>query len=349
MTSAIDRRIQRPDSVASRFVPRRLAYLARLVSVYALPSRGPLAFWHEEPKVNEESFSGDGSQYFMRFQGKAAYTGPFDQVGVPLLDYRGDIGRQYNPIAIAQYGLARLNQLDGISRSEPCGDQDDEAAWRAAADWLVGNLRPNAYGVPVWLHEFDWPYRQPLVAPWYSGLAQGNGLSLLVRAARRTGETRYAEAAHAAYHCFTIDVSAGGVVFTDDHERTWIEEYLVDPPSHILNGFIWALWGVFDYSRWTGEPGPRVLFRDCTNTLLENLHRYDTGEWSLYELPDSGSLMPASSYYHRLHVTQLCVMHRLTGHEIFNEVADRWNAYSRDPRLRYRAFLRKAWFKLRHY
>ena len=46
----------------------------------------------------------------MRFQGKAAYAGPFDSAGVPLLDYRGDIGRQHNPIAIAQYGLARFNR-----------------------------------------------------------------------------------------------------------------------------------------------------------------------------------------------------------------------------------------------
>ena len=315
----------------------------RLVSVYAQPSRGPLAFWHEEPQVNEESFSGDGSQYFMRFQGKAAYAGPLDEKGVPLLDYRGDIGRQYNPIAIAQYGLARF------SRFARCGDRDDETGWRAAADWLVRNLRPNAHGVPVWFHEFDWPYRQPLVAPWYSGLAQGSGVSLLVRAARVTGEIPYVEAAHAAYRCFTLDVSAGGVVFTDDSGHPWIEEYLVDPPSHILNGFIWALWGVFDYARWTGEPAPRTLFRDCTTTLRKNLQRYDTGEWSLYEVPDSGPPMPASAYYHRLHVIQLRVMHRLTGHPIFDELAGRWNAYLQDPQLRCRALVRKAWFKLRHY
>jgi glycosyltransferase involved in cell wall biosynthesis len=46
----------------------------------------------------------------MRFQAKAAYAGPFDGAGVPLLDYRGDIGSQHNPIAIAQYGLARFNR-----------------------------------------------------------------------------------------------------------------------------------------------------------------------------------------------------------------------------------------------
>src|SRR6202011_3670662 len=83
----------------------RLRYLARIARVYARPSKGPLSFWHERPEINEAAF-GDGREYFMRFQGKAAYAGPFDGAGVPLLDYRGDIGVQHNPIAIAQYGLA---------------------------------------------------------------------------------------------------------------------------------------------------------------------------------------------------------------------------------------------------
>ena len=329
--------------MSARTVSSRFAYLARVAAVYSRPSRGPLSFWHEDPLVNANGFSGQGSQYYMRFQKKAEYPGPFDEKGVPLLDYRGDIGRQYNPIAVAQYGLARYNRFAGR------GSRDDEVAWRSAADWLVRNLRPNRHGVPVWFHEFDWPYRQPLVAPWYSGLAQGSGLSLLVRAARHTSEARYVEAARVAYRSFARDVSAGGVVFTDDRGRPWIEEYLVEPPSHILNGFIWALWGVFDYASWTNEPGPRMLFKDCTTTLVKNLQRYDTGEWSLYELPSAGPSMPASAYYHRLHVTQLRVMHRLTGHSIFGEFATRWNAYLQDPRLRCRAFVRKAWFKLRHY
>ena len=114
--------------------------------------------------------------------GKRATRGPFDPDGIPLLDYRGDIGRQYNPIAIAQYGLARFNAWAAG------GESADRGAWIAVADWLERAMRPNGHGVRVWMHDFDWPYRQRLRAPWYSGLAQGNGLSLLVRAASTTGE-----------------------------------------------------------------------------------------------------------------------------------------------------------------
>src|SRR5687767_8981414 len=159
----------------------RAAYLSRILRVYAHRRSGPLSFWYERPEPNERALAGDPG-YFMRFARKARYRGPFDEQGVPMLAYGGDIGCQYNPIAIAQYGLARFKNwlADGT------GSQ--HRAWTVAASWLARELRPNHHGVPVWMHHFDWPYRQRLVAPWYSGLAQGAGLSMLVRAARVTGD-----------------------------------------------------------------------------------------------------------------------------------------------------------------
>ena len=276
-------------NVLSTARPDRFAYLARIARVYATRSAGPLSFWYEQPQLNEAAF--DGSlQYFVRFQGKAVYGGPFDADGVPLLDYRGEIGREYNPIAIAQYGLARFNRwCEGRTSA-------DERAWRAAAEWLERELTPNEAGVPVWMHRFDWPYREVLRAPWYSGLAQGSGLSLLVSSIRATGERRFEAAAHRAFEALRLDVSAGGVLVKDARGRTWVEEYIVDPPSHILNGFIWALWGVHDYARWSGSHEARRLFDACVATLESSLPDYDTGRWSLYELPAGGPRMLASRY-----------------------------------------------------
>ncbi len=220
----------------------------------------------------------------------------------------------------------------------------------AAGRLLAGReLVPNAFGVPVWMHHFDWPYRQLLKAPWYSGLAQGNGLSLLVRAARTSGEERFETAAHKAFEPMRLDVSAGGVLVTDDRGRIWIEEYLVDPPSHILNGFIWALWGVYDYARWSGSREASRVFESCISTLQQALPDYDTGRWSLYELPADGPPMLASRYYHELHIVQLRVLTRLTGANTFDTVADRWQRYLESPVNRTRAFVEKASFKLRHY
>jgi hypothetical protein len=319
----------------------RLAYLARIARVYAHRSSGPLSFWYEQPQVNPAAFG--GPQYFMRFQGKAAYRGPFDAEGVPLLNYQGTIGPQYNPIAIAQYGLARFNRWCDTSAA------GDRAAWITVANWLERNLVANHFGVPVWMHHFDWPYRQLLKAPWWSGLAQGTGLSLLVRAAMATSDTRYSTAAHRAFEALCRDVAEGGVLVTDAVGRTWIEEYVVDPPSHILNGFIWALWGVHDYHQWSGSQAAARVFRACVETLDATLPAYDTGRWSLYELPAGGRQMLASKYYHQLHIVQLRVLARLTGIGSFDEVANRWQGYLDDRIKRAHAFVTKAAFKLLYY
>lgn len=330
------------SSLASRANGSRVAYLARIARVYANQGSGPLSFWYEQPDLFENPFRG-GAGYYMRFQGKAAYAGPFDQAGVPLLNYQGEIGLQHNPIAIAQYGLARFNAWLESSASH------DRAAWGRAADWLTSSLKPNASGHAVWMHGFDWPYRQTLRAPWYSGLAQGNGVSMLVRAAQATGDERYADAAHSAFESFRHDVAHGGVVVTDPSGDLWIEEYIVEPPSHILNGFIWALWGVYDYWKWCGDRRAGEVWDRCARTLERRMGEFDTGWWSLYEAPHEGRHMLASSYYHALHITQLRVMFRLTGKAVFAEYADRFEAYRRSRLKRARAFVQKALFKLRHY
>ena len=330
------------DPPARPSVSERLIYLARILRVYANRSSGPLSFWYERPELNERAFNGS-PDYFMRLAGKADYDGLFDHTGIPLLDYRGDIGRQYNPIAIAQYGLARFNRWSTTKSSS------DEAAWIAVAQWLTRELRPNAHGVAVWMHDFDWPYRQTLRAPWYSGLAQGNGISMLVRAAQYTGITSYAEAAHRAFEAMTCDVADGGVVTKDGEGHTWIEEYIVDPPSHIFNGFIWALWGVYDYAKWSGSARAWTLWNECVRTLEHRLDDFDTGWWSLYEMPHAGKRMLASHYYHTLHITQLRVLHRLTESREFADRADAFEHQLLKRRYRLQALIEKAIFKLRHY
>jgi heparosan-N-sulfate-glucuronate 5-epimerase len=332
-----------PSPDRSRRPRSRAAYLARVLRVYTHRSSGPLSFWHERPELNESAFGGNGREYFMRFAGKARYQGPFDAAGIPLLDYQGDIGRQYNPIAIAQYGLARFNAWTMSDAA------DDRAAWITVADWLAREMRPNRHGVRVWMHDFDWPYKQLLQAPWYSGLAQGNGLSMLVRAAAAIGTDVYADAAHAAFESLRLDVSQGGVLVTDDQGDLWIEEYLVDRPSHILNGFMWALWGVYDYAKWSASAPAHDVWNRSVATLLNRLSEFDTGWWSLYEVRDEGREMLASRYYHTLHIAQLRVMHRLTAARAFADRADRFQSYLDRPSNRIHAFARKAVFKLRHY
>src|SRR5262249_13660579 len=153
----------------------------------------------------------------------------------------------------------------------------------------------------VWNHHFDWEYRDTLRAPWYSGLAQGQGISLLLRSHALTQSDEYLEAGERAFVSLTRLVSAGGVLFEDAEKNLWIEEYLVDPPTHILNGFMWALWGIFDYWLAQRDETARAIFDRGVTTLKQNLPRFDTGYWSVYEQSGTQLKMLASPFYHRLH------------------------------------------------
>lgn len=322
---------------------KRLRYLRRVFEAYVLKRESHLTFWHEAPALNENADPAKLGEYYMTFFDKADYPGPRDAAGVPMLDYQGAVGLQYNPIAIAQYGLGNYN----LWLRE--GDPTRRAQVMLAADWLVENLKPNDQGVWVWRHEFDWEYRTPLKAGWYSALSQGQGVSLLLRAHAETGDSAYQLAASRAFDSFLRDVNDGGVTLVDHRGNMWFEETIVDPPTHILNGFMWAAWGVHDILLATGDVRARMRLNEAVRTLRERLHDFDAGYWSLYEHSGTRMKMLASPFYHRLHIVQLRVMARITGDPFFERVAVRWQRFADDPWKRRRALAYKIAFKVSHY
>jgi heparosan-N-sulfate-glucuronate 5-epimerase len=319
----------------------RLNYYQRIFSAYLKKSH--LTFWHEVPEVNENFRPDELSEYYMPFTAKADYQGKYDSAGIPLLDYHGRIGLQYNPIAIAQYGLGNFN----LFRRTP--KQEYRQKFLIVADWLVSHLEQNPAGIWVWNHYFDWEYRSSLKAPGYSALAQGQGISLLVRAHHETDRGTYLDAAQRAFEAFLKPMDQGGVVYEDSDGNTWFEEYIVSPPTHILNGFIWASWGIYDYFLDTGEPDAQQLFEKAVRTLVANLGRYDAGFWSLYELSGTRLKTVASTFYHSLHIIQLKILNLLTGEDIFRQYAKRWEGYQRSHVKHGIAMVYKALFKLCYY
>ena len=139
----------------------RFNYARRIFSAYLLPRRSQLRFWHELPETNPQASRSQLGEYYMTFAAKANYSGCHDRDGIPLLDYRGRIGLQYNPISIAQWGLGNYNLFRRERREE------HREKFLRASRWLCAHLEPNPAGVWVWNHYFDWEYRTPLRWPWY--------------------------------------------------------------------------------------------------------------------------------------------------------------------------------------
>lgn len=323
---------------------KKLLYWKRIFSTYVLRGKNNLSFWHGEPSINESANYNELDQYYMKFHYKAEYKGDYDENNIPQLNYEGDIGIQYNPIAIAQWSLGNYN-LWKQNQSQECYTK-----FIKGSDWLHNNLKLNNKNVYVWQHHFDWDYKETLINPWYSGLAQGQGLSALCRAYKITGDNKYLDSIKKVYQSFLIDVKNGGVTFTDEKNNIWIEEYIMQKnPTHILNGFIWGLWGIYDYWLLTNNNDVKKLFERYVTTIEQNINRYDIRYWSLYELSKLPIKMRASIFYHKLHIVQLNILFKMTHIKLFETISNNWNKYLNKKINILRATFMKILFKIFYY
>lgn len=320
---------------------RGLNRIAMNLARYLLPG-GSVSFWHTP--LGPVSYAFDSlSDYYIDFAAKTRYRGPLDREGIPILDYRGVIGKQYNPCATAQYALGWFQSWRR---------HDDRAArgrFVACADWLLREGEPG--GDALW-----WRYRFDLDAyglrnPWVSALAQAQALSVLLRAHAETSDAAYWQAAVGALRSLMVPVEAGGVL-RKTNDGVVLEEVVADRPVAILDGWIFAMFGLFD-AHYAGLAaavnGADALLERSVATLERWLPSYDLGYWSRADLYAQDPVMPASRFYHRLHVAQLRIMHELTGRECFEHYARQWANNDADFASRARALSKKVYFKLRHY
>jgi hypothetical protein len=177
-------------------------------------------------------------------------------------------------------------------------------------------------------------------------MAQGEGASLLVRVHLATGEQRYADAALRALAPLELPSEEGGTMALLGG-RPFPQEYPTSPTSHVLNGGIFAIWGWHDVGLGLGDAAATAAFEHAADTLAANLHRWDTGRWSLYDLYPHPLPNWASFAYHELHIDQLRAMHRLAPRPEFSEVAERFERYAGSRAGRARAFAHKAAFRVR--
>jgi hypothetical protein len=195
-------------------------------------------------------------------------------------------------------------------------------------------------------HAFDFPHTFPLRAPWISSMAQGEGSSLLVRLHLETGEQAYADAALLALEPLYVRTPEGGAMELLDG-RPFLEEYPTEPPSFVLNGGIFSLWGLYDAGLGLGDQRAAQAFEDGVDSLVANLHRWDTGWWSRYDLYPHPVANLASFAYHELHINQLRAMATIAPRDELTETADRFEGYAASSLARARAFANKAMFRLR--
>jgi hypothetical protein len=119
------------------------------------------------------------------------------------------------------------------------------------------------------------------VPPWTSGLSQGTALQVLSRAGTRFKESADLTAAQQALGIFKTAPPAGVRVPTK--AGALYAEYTYAPSDRILNGFIQANVGLYDYTSLTQDPVGARLFEEGDAEARAEVPHYDTGAWSLYD------------------------------------------------------------------
>jgi hypothetical protein len=96
----------------------------------------------------------------------------------------------------------------------------------------------------------------------------------------------------------------------------------------VLNGMVFAIWGLRDVALLTGYRHLEELWRDGVESILIALPSFDSGFWSWYSIAETGKPYIASMMYHNLHIAQLTALWQQTGRPDFRQWAERWRSYS---------------------
>ncbi|MFQ5603267.1 MAG: D-glucuronyl C5-epimerase family protein [bacterium] len=276
---------------------------------------------------------------------------PFDWQGLETFDYRRDgqgvpmvamgqkRGLVYHPITIAQYGLFNLQKF------ALHGNENYKKEVQICVRWLRENIQPWNNEINGWVFDFDLKFYGP-EAPWISGMAQAQGISLLLRSQTLWPDDGILKMTRRAFQAFLQPVSQGGVVTHFPDGSLIFEEFPTDPPSLVLNGHIFALLGIHDYAQFWQEKAADELFQVAVAGLKKNIERYDTGYWNWYDLYPLRRRL-ASPMYLQVHVRLLRILADLTGDVFFRDLARKWHNYLRNPASRIRWLLGKIAEKIR--
>jgi heparosan-N-sulfate-glucuronate 5-epimerase len=236
-----------------------------------------------------------------------------------------------NPVTIAQLGLGawQLSQRDRRRL-----DTVDEVV-----GWLAAEMEPDGT-VP---YRFTMPHTFRLQAPWSSAMAQGEIASLFVRASSSLERPDHLEHARRAISPL-LDRSSGLVA--DTHDGPVLQEYPTDPPAHVLNGWIFALWGIYDVAIACDDSDALASFEAGAEALAARLPLYDVAwGWSRYDLYPHRLVHVTSPFYQRLHVEQLRAMNEILPRPPYVRAADKWEAAVHNPAALALAFTRKVAFR----
>lgn len=231
--------------------------------------------------------------------------------------------KQFHPVWVAQYAIAAIVKYE----------QTGEVGWlnRAIrhADELIRNrvIRGEA-----WFYQYNWSKtydRRTLVDRWWSGMAQGEALTVFSKLNQLRPSSKWRNAAWHTFQSYTlIGAHSNRIPWTTViiNRDLWFEEYAGRmQPLQVLNGHIFGIYGLWEYYKIAPGPAGRLLADGALTTVLQAmpLIRYENN-CSYYCAQPGYCQRPIWQHhgYHQIHIQQLETLTRITKDPRFAEWAE---------------------------
>lgn len=242
---------------------------------------------------------------------KISWKGSIDDDGI-IMNKLTNGKLIYFPIAIAQKALGHFdNYLLNKNKS-------DFYIFLNYTNFLIKNM-DNEGLISTW-HD-----QEKDLLNDYSAMTQGQLISCCCRAFLHTNNNIYKESAIKASYHLTHLSNKNLLIKLNDSDLA-LSEMPKNKDSIILNGWIFSLWGLLDLEKIVSSDEIKNINQILTNSLANNLDKFDTGFWSKYDLGKN----IASPFYHDLHIEQLKAMYLITKNERFNLFLIKWNKYKKN-------------------
>lgn len=245
-------------------------------------------YWTCAPKLCENFRPGELTFYYRDYSPKTHWMGAVNNRGIPVMEELD--GRTfYHPMALAQKALGHWNLWQQSHRLQ----LQHLDAFLSLALWLCDSQEAGG----GWAIDC---LRNPIYLLPYSAMAQGQVVSVLARASTIAKEPGFIKAARSGITFMLIPIERGGTSRSMP-EGLILEEYLMQNCDGVLNGWINAVFGLYDYLVVDSDVSASLSLESSIKALAACLPQYDLGFWSNYDL--CGTV--ASPYYHEVHIAQL--------------------------------------------
>ena len=231
----------------------------------------------------------------------------------------------YHPCAISQFAIA----ICDIMIESPSDDLEHKF-WNQIS-WLESNYteykNSYVYTYPFAVASFG---EEP---HWISGMSQGQILSCFVRAYIKTKDLKYLTFCEKVYNSYSLELGDKYGCRVKDEYGLWFEEAMLNPPTHILNGFIFAIFGLIDFYTITQREDVKQEIDDALKTVENTLPLYDMGYWSYYDLIGN---IASYNYNSAVHVQQLFSLYNYTLNPTYKVYAQKFERYGKSKYCKFR-------------